>query len=93
MPSLPKFKLFEVMWHRCIPTAVVTFTQTLSIGRLYGAKHNYKIDANQEMVALGVANIWGSFFKCLPCSASIPRSAVQESGGGKTQVHHQMLTV
>jgi MFS superfamily sulfate permease-like transporter len=74
------------MWYRCIPTAVVAYTITLSVGKMYATKHNYKVDPNQEMIALGACNLWGSFFSCIPSSASIPRSSVQESGGGKTQV-------
>ncbi len=85
-PSLPKFKLFKYLWYRCIPTAVVAYTITLSVGKLYATKHNYKVDPNQEMIALGACNLWGSIFSCIPSSASIPRSSVQESGGGKTQV-------
>ncbi|XP_054159246.1 prestin-like [Oppia nitens] len=85
-PSVPKFKLFKYMWSRCIPVAVVSYILTLSVGQIYGAKHNYKVDSNQEMIALGVTNIWSSFFACLASCASIPRSSVQEGGGGKTQI-------
>ncbi|CAG2167190.1 unnamed protein product [Oppiella nova] len=85
-PTFPKFILFKYMWHRCIPIAVVSYILTLSVGRLYANKHNYKINANQEMVALGICNIWSSFFMSLASCASIPRSSVQESGGGKTQI-------
>lgn len=74
------------MWYRCIATAVVAYTTTLSVGKMYGSKHNYKVDPNQELIALGITNLWASIWSCLASAASIPRSAVQENGGGRTQV-------
>ena len=40
----------------------------------------------QELIATGAANIFGSFFSCYPIAASVSRSSVQDSAGGKTQV-------
>ena len=48
-------------------------TRKLAAGR--------KTDANQEMIALGVANIVGSFFGSMPITASFGRSSVQSSSG------------
>ncbi len=59
---------------------------TLAAGRIYSAKHGYKLDPNQEMVALGVTNIWGGIFQCMPASSSLPRAALMDTSGGKTQV-------
>jgi len=74
------------MWDKCIPTAIVGYTITLSVGRIYGQKHGYKVDSNQEMIAMGATNIFAAFFQCIPAAASLPRSALQETAGGKTQV-------
>ncbi len=59
---------------------------TLAAGRIYSAKHGYKLDPNQEMIALGVTNIWGGIFQCMPASSSLPRAALMDTSGGKTQV-------
>jgi MFS superfamily sulfate permease-like transporter len=40
----------------------------------------------QEAFALGVSNIVGAFFNCVPSAGSLSRSSLQESSGGKTQV-------
>ena len=49
----------------------------------------------QELIATGTANIFGSFFSCYPIAASVSRSSVQDSAGGKTQVtrHFDVLFV
>ncbi|WP_339671188.1 sulfate permease [Dasania marina] len=47
-------------------------------------KHTAK--PNQELIALGAANILGSLFRALPVSASFSRSAVFVKAGAKTQI-------
>ncbi|KPP59759.1 hypothetical protein Z043_122290, partial [Scleropages formosus] len=39
----------------------------------------------QELIALGLSNIFGASFKCFAASTALSRTAVQESTGGKTQ--------
>lgn len=86
-PKLPRLiELGPIVWPKAIPLAAVGFAISLSIGKIFGAKHKYEIDPNQECLALGVCNIVSSFFSCLPCAASLPRSAVQEGAGGRTQL-------
>jgi MFS superfamily sulfate permease-like transporter len=76
------------MWYKCIPTAVIGYVITLSIARKYGRKHGYKVNASQEMIAMGTSNIFAGFFHCIPAAASVTRSDLQERAGGKTQVCH-----
>ena len=86
-PKLPRvIELGSIVWPKAIPLAAVGFAISLSIGKIFGAKHKYEIDPNQECLALGVCNIISSIFYCLPCAASLPRSAVQEGAGGRTQL-------
>lgn len=84
----PKFELIKYLWMKAISVAVVGYTITLSVGKIYGTKHMYKVNNNQEMVAVGATNVWASLFQCIPSSASLPRSALQETAGGFTQVKH-----
>lgn len=53
---------------------------------MFTLKDNYKIDPRQELFASGFANIFGSFFACLPVGVSLSRSVIQFSSGGKTQL-------
>ena len=46
--------------------------------------HGKRTDATQEMIALGVGTILGSFFGSMPVTASFGRSAVQSSSRAKT---------
>lgn len=65
---------------------MVIFALLISLAKLYANKFNYKISPNHELIALGSANLVGSFFLCFPSSASLSRSSVQERTGAKTQM-------
>ena len=65
---------------------IVAFAQTVSVAKLMGLKHNYKVAPNQEMFAVGMVNIVCSVFSGYISGASVSRSAVQDGAGGKTQV-------
>ena len=42
------------------------------------------MDASQEMIALGLCNIFGSFLQSMPTTGSFSRTAVNSSSGVKT---------
>ena len=88
MPSFnpPSWSMTARIFPRAVPLAAVGYAISLSIARLFGGKHSYSVDSNQELTALGACNLVGSVFGCLPSAASLPRSAIQEDAGGKTQV-------
>ncbi|XP_042324087.1 chloride anion exchanger isoform X2 [Sceloporus undulatus] len=66
--------------------AIVGFAVAFSVAKVYSIKHDYPIDANQELIAFGISNIFGGSFKGFAASTSLSRSGVQESTGGKTQI-------
>jgi MFS superfamily sulfate permease-like transporter len=43
-----------------------------------------RIDVNQEMFALGICNLVGSFFKSMPTTGSFSRTTVNYSSGVKS---------
>lgn len=66
--------------------SMVSYTVSVSMGLIFAQKLNYEINFNQELLAMGASNVCGSFFSCLPLSASLSRSVIQESTGGRTQI-------
>lgn len=46
--------------------------------------HGKVVDATQEMIAVGMCNIAGSFFKSYPVTASFSRGAVGAASGIRT---------
>jgi MFS superfamily sulfate permease-like transporter len=70
----------------CLVIGIVCFAVSLSLAKIFAKKHKYKINANQELIALGTANIFSSFFLAYTASASLSRSTLQERIGCKTQI-------
>ncbi|MEI6828932.1 MAG: SulP family inorganic anion transporter [Synechococcaceae cyanobacterium ELA445] len=66
--------------------ALVSFTDTSVLSRTYAARTGERIDANQEMVGLGAANLVAGLFQGLPISASSSRTPVAEAAGARTQL-------
>ncbi|XP_063282300.1 solute carrier family 26 member 6-like [Pelobates fuscus] len=85
-PTVPKTDLFFQVVGNAFAIAVVGYTITISLAKMFANKHGYKVDSNQEFIALGLSNLTGSFFHCFAVTSSLSRSLVQESTGGNTQI-------
>jgi MFS superfamily sulfate permease-like transporter len=69
----------------CLLTFVM-LTETLAMGKALAARAGQRLDNSQEMVAMGAANVCGSFFQSFTSAGSFSRSAVVVSTGGQTQL-------
>lgn len=68
-----------------LTVSIIGIVESISIAKVWETKHkNYKIDANQELLALGLSKIGGSFFQAIPTSGSFTRSAVNSESGAKS---------
>ncbi|KAG5282658.1 hypothetical protein AALO_G00058440 [Alosa alosa] len=85
-PVFPKASLFGQVIGDAFALAVVGYGIAISLGRTFALKYGYKVDSNQELIALGLSNAVGGMFQCFAISCSMSRSMVQVSTGGKTQV-------
>lgn len=84
--ALPEISLGDM--RRLLPTALtlalVQFMSVASLGKAFAKRHDYMVDSNHELVAIGASNFAGSFFSALPVSGSFSRSAAAEQAGVKT---------
>jgi len=85
-PTLPPFSFIPNIIFDSLIVAVVVYALTLSMAKIFAGKCQYTVDNNQELLALGAANLVGSFFSCVPVSASLSRSLLQYATGGVTQI-------
>ncbi|MCB0570948.1 MAG: solute carrier family 26 protein [Phaeodactylibacter sp.] len=89
LPSLamPEFSLenFNTLLPIALAISLVSFMESIAVAKAIQAKHkNYKVDANQELIALGIANIGGAFFQAYPTTGGFSRTAVNDQAGAKT---------
>ncbi|XP_034242614.1 solute carrier family 26 member 10-like isoform X2 [Thrips palmi] len=86
VPAVPKPGLLWAVAVESIPIAVVSYTIAMSLALIFATKNGYEVRPNQELLAQGASNLVGSLFSCMPVTASLSRSAVQEAAGCKTQL-------
>ena len=64
--SFPKFETMLSVFGDVFTITIIGFVVSLSISRIVAKKHGYTVDPNQELIAMGASNIFGSFFQSLP---------------------------
>ena len=73
-----------------LPLALAGFVlgavETSAIGRMFGQKHGNRLDANQELLALGAANLASGLGQGFPVSGGMSQSLVNESAGARTPI-------
>jgi len=67
-----------------VTLALVQFMYVMSLGKAFASDHDYSVDANRELFAIGASNVVGSFFRAIPVSGSFSRSAVNNRSGANT---------
>lgn len=84
--SIPPFSYG--MWIALAPAAamiaLVAFVESFSIGTTLATRRRRRINANQELIALGAANISAGFTGAYPVAGSFSRSSVNFSSGART---------
>jgi len=86
MPGLPDVSRADV--NAILPLGLACFVlaavETTAIGRMFGAKHGYRLDATQEFLAIGAANLAAGLGRAFPVSGGMSQSLVNETGGART---------
>ncbi|MCB0618959.1 MAG: solute carrier family 26 protein, partial [Saprospiraceae bacterium] len=90
--GLPSFELPAFSWGTtgalmpiALTIALVSFMESIAVAKAIQAKHkNYKVIPNQELIALGLANVGGSFFQAYPTTGGFSRTAVNDQAGART---------
>lgn len=85
--SVPSFDL--PLWRSLFPLALtialVGYAQSVAIAKSIQSKHKETgLQSNQELNALGIANIGAAFFSGLPVAGGFSRSAVNDTAGART---------
>ena len=88
VPSLPDVSVSDV--GQLLPVAagvaLVGYSDNVLTARSVAAGRGYRIDANQELLALGLTNLSSGLSQGFPISSSASRTAVPASLGSKTQI-------
>ena len=94
MPAgIPRLEIPLILWSdiavlapAAVAIAFLTFSDGILLAQAFAEKHGYEVNPNQELAALGSANILAALWQGFPVSASQSRSAIVDAAGGRTQV-------
>ena len=88
VPGLPPVHLSDL--NQLLPLAMACFllaaVETAAIGRMFARKHGYRLDSNQELLALAGSNLAAGLGHGFPVSGGMSQSLVNEGGGARTPV-------
>ncbi|XP_040845309.1 sodium-independent sulfate anion transporter, partial [Ochotona curzoniae] len=63
---------------------LVGLLESVAVAKAFASQNNYRIDANQELLAIGFTNVLGSFVSSFPVTGSFGRTAVNAQSGVRT---------
>ena len=85
-PSLPSIDI-ELWSDLAVPAlliSIIGFVESVSVGKTLAAKRRQRIDPNQELIALGAANIASGISGGFPVTGGFSRSVVNFEAGAET---------
>lgn len=91
--GLPAFHFPIITMSECISLAIgalaialVSIADMSVLSRIYALRGGYYVNENQELIALGIANVATGLFQGFSVSSSASRTPVAESAGARTQM-------
>ncbi|PQJ34314.1 sodium-independent anion transporter [Salinibacter sp. 10B] len=87
-PSLPPLDwgYVQQLAPSALAIGLVGFMESIAVAKVYASRHRYEVDANQELIGLGLANIAGAFFSAYPTTGGFSRTAVNDEAGARTNL-------
>lgn len=87
--QIPSLQIASIQ--KILPTiftiSLIGILESIAIAKLVQSKHKeYELNPNQELRAIGMANIIGSFFQAFPAAGSVSRTAVNDEFGAKSGI-------
>lgn len=91
--GMPRLAIPTVLWSdiaalapASVAIAFLAFSDGILLAQTFAEKNGYEVNPNQELAALGSANILAALWQGFPVSASQSRTSVIDSSGGRTQL-------
>lgn len=69
---------------RLVSATIVLLIEHIAISKSFGRINNYVINPNQELIAIGITNVFGPFFGAYPATGSFSRTAIKSKAGVRT---------
>jgi len=88
LPSFtwPDLSLAAQLWPGALGIALMSFTETIAVGRGFATSEEPPVRANRELLATGLANAGGALLGAMPGGGGTTQTAVNRLAGARTQL-------
>lgn len=88
LPSLgsPDLSTVALLWPAALGIALMSFTETVATARTFCKGDDPAVNANQELLAVGVANVASAFCGGMPSGGGASQTALAEKSGVRSQM-------
>lgn len=83
--ALPDVSLIGRLWPAALGIALMSFTESVASARTFIRRDDPAVQPNQELVAIGAANIAAAFAGGFPAGGGTSQTAVNASAGARSQ--------
>ncbi len=84
--NLPTIEIFQLLFPIAFMIATISFLESYAVVQTLANKNGEKINGNQELVGLGLANMSSSFIGAIPVGGALSRTAVNYQSGAKSNL-------
>ena len=82
--EIPSKKVISALATELPACVIVLLLEHIAIAKSFGRVNDYKVNPDQELIAIGVNNLIGTFFNAYPSTGSFSRSALKAKCGVRT---------
>ncbi|XP_011800755.1 PREDICTED: testis anion transporter 1 isoform X2 [Colobus angolensis palliatus] len=84
-PVIPDFSLLPKIILQAISLSLVSSFLLIFLGKKIASLHNYSVNSNQDLIAIGLCNVVSSFFRSCVFTGAVARTIIQDKSGGRQQ--------
>ncbi|XP_063095059.1 testis anion transporter 1 isoform X2 [Cavia porcellus] len=84
-PTLPDFSIIRYIVLQSISLSLVSSFLLIFLGRKIASFHNYRVNSNQDLIAIGLCNVISACFSSHVFTGAVARTMIQDKSGGRQQ--------
>jgi MFS superfamily sulfate permease-like transporter len=84
--ALPDLSLAARLWPAALGIALMSFTESVAAARTFCQRDDAPVNANQELLAVGAANLASALVGGLPAGGGASQTAVANEAGARSQM-------
>jgi SulP family sulfate permease len=84
--ALPDLSLAALLWPAALGIALMSFTESVAAARTFCKQDDPPVNANQELLAVGAANLASAMVGGLPAGGGASQTAVADKAGARSQL-------